>query len=463
MSQIFKAVTAGTPPSVATQYVTNNGTAVPSLNILNVLGTNGATTSAPGNSNTILVTSVGGFTPNPLQTITDFDDFLSSIRTGGSGGSPKLGWATVVSGWQQFAGEASNPGIIYNASSATGAPGTSDAILLDLGPTSEGAFLLGGSTLISNWVVNLGTLSNGTNRYISYIGLTDDSAVALSNNGVVQSQNGCFFKYSDNINSGNWQIVCGNAGTYTIVNTNVAATIGFHNFGITINSTATSVTFTIDGITVGTAIITNIPNNIVVGPCILLESVIGNLQFFYVDLYYYNQVLNAARPGVIPSISEPSWALIHSTSISGTPSTITYNSGLTSYNKIMLEFVSVVCSTQATQWTMKLSADGGSTSMNATIAGSNPTALFTANGAPFVLCGSGSNVFGTAGVNGVIIMDNPNLTNIKSGSISIYTTTTTSRASISSFSTTAQYAQINYIQLSGSGTFNSGTINVYGM
>ena len=65
MSQIYKSGVSGpVPPSVATSYLTDDGTAVPALNILNVLGNdsivdndNGIATTGSGNTVTAVLTN----------------------------------------------------------------------------------------------------------------------------------------------------------------------------------------------------------------------------------------------------------------------------------------------------------------------------------------------------------------------------------------------------------------------
>ena len=80
MSQVIKNLASGpVPPSVATSYVTDNGTAIPAANVLNVLGGTGIITSAdPNGGNTIHVTVVNdSFTWSEKTT-----SFAAAIQNG---------------------------------------------------------------------------------------------------------------------------------------------------------------------------------------------------------------------------------------------------------------------------------------------------------------------------------------------------------------------------------------------
>jgi len=278
MSQAGSFNTAGgnVPVNVATSYVTDSGTAVPAVNILNVFS--GAVTGTTGSGNTV---TVPGFFPNKV--INEFDDFLCI-------GNPlnKLQWATLGSldPASVPTRQNTNPGQLIFLSGST--PG----ILLNATDNATTPpFKLGSGSLNVNWVIDLTTLSAVANRYTVYIGLIDyTSAIANS-----VPNDGVFFKYTDNVNSGNWQIVCVNGGVATTANTSTAAATGFHNYGIQINAAGTSAAFTINGVTVANSpVATNLPTANI-GPSFETIVSAGNAPAMVLDLFYYTQNLTTGR------------------------------------------------------------------------------------------------------------------------------------------------------------------------
>lgn len=221
---------------------------------------------------------------SPSQVISDFDDLLSSNNTQ----LGKFNWGSIGgAGVTLTNGTATNPGILKLSQAGTGVGGTSTLIT----GNSAGSFVLGGGSLNINFVFDLVALSDGVNTYTLYLGLMDGTSLS---SGVVPVS-GCFFKYTNSVNAGNWQIVTEAASVATTANTTTAAATGFHNYGIQINAAATSIAFTINGVTVANSpLTTNIPTAQLM-PAILFNVSAGVVTAMDFDLFYYTQNLTTPR------------------------------------------------------------------------------------------------------------------------------------------------------------------------
>lgn len=105
-------------------------------------------------------------------------------------------------------------------------------------------------------VTRIPTLSNGTNRFSDRLGFID---------GVDEGSNpedmndGCFFKYSDNVNSGRWQGVCMTSDTSSTCDTGITVAANtWYRLTLAVNSAGNSVDFMTDG-TSRCQVTTNIP------------------------------------------------------------------------------------------------------------------------------------------------------------------------------------------------------------
>lgn len=219
-------------------------------------------------------------TPSPtFQTVSDFDDFLGM---GSANPFPKMGFRcnhVPV----KVSGTANNPGILQLPN------GIAEGNSLCMTSDEPLPWLLGGGTLAVTWIVDLVALSDVTNTYAIYIGISDTSTIAAG----VKPQNGVWFEYTDGVNSGKWQIVCGSGGVYTATNTSITATTGFNNFTLLVNSAGTSVSYKINGVTVGT-VASNIPS-VVLGPSVVSEVISNDVSVTNIDLFWYEQTLTNSR------------------------------------------------------------------------------------------------------------------------------------------------------------------------
>lgn len=235
----------------------------------------------------------------PLQNIQDFDDFICINSTVPVAGKFLWIFQSDNSLVEVFTTSPTNPGQIILISEVINVLPVAYLAMIDSSGLDNGPFQFGGGTFSSNLLVNLGTLSNSTNRYTSYIGLTNAPNNTTTNWGGfgLPPDLGIYFQYSDNVNGGRWQAVTNNSGIITSVDTGIAATNSFTNFGISINASATSVSFFINGIqTANSPITTNIPSQAMT-PCVYVVGATGGtiVPNQFVDLWYYSQSLTIAR------------------------------------------------------------------------------------------------------------------------------------------------------------------------
>lgn len=105
-----------------------------------------------------------------------------------------------------------------------------------------------------------------------------------TNDTIANFTNGCYFRYSDNVNSGNWQGVCED-GTESVCDTTTSVTADtWYRLTLIVNAAGTSVDFNIDGVNKCT-ITTHIPSS---STLLSFESLINkdtgtSARDFYLD------------------------------------------------------------------------------------------------------------------------------------------------------------------------------------
>ena len=197
----------------------------------------------------------------------DEDEFAGTTTAG------KLNWAITTNG--------------TGASGQTGTYGVNGTekafgvLQIDTGTTATGRAVLnrlvnqiqlGYSEYEQVWRLALEELSTGTERFFVQVGFIDNTAAGEPVDGV-------YFRYSDNVNSGNWQCICREGSVETVSNTSVAANTNYNIFRININSAGTSAEFRINNVLVAT-VATNIPSTAgnLTGIGVKIEKTVGTTQ-----------------------------------------------------------------------------------------------------------------------------------------------------------------------------------------
>lgn len=238
-------------------------------------GTGISITNADGTGGDPTITATGGTPPgyDVLSTVSIVDDFF-----GTSTGSVKVfafGWQFSSFDATETYAEAGHPGIISNTGAAQGVCALSQATISN----NPGA-TFGSGVITCNWIVKIST-AMGSGKVVG-IGMID----------TITPDNGVYFYYDSNVNSGNWVLKNNKAGAITTTNTATAVTSGWHNLQITVNAAGTSVNYTADGVSLGD-IATNIPI-CTMAPGVFFSGTPAQ-GLFKLDLCYFTQVLTTPR------------------------------------------------------------------------------------------------------------------------------------------------------------------------
>jgi hypothetical protein len=218
------------------------------------------------------------------QNILMRDDFFAS-----SGGVSDIGFNTGGGG----SGGGNKPDTTNGTNAHPGVWSVfSSGVFANWTLNTAAVFYFGGGAIIADFVAKIPTLSTASDRVDFCIGFTDGAEPGVTN--------GVFFHYRDNLNSGKWVLQTTAASTTTTTNTASTVDTNWHRYTITVNAAATSVTFSIDGSSVGT-IATNIPT---AGGTAGLRATFSSInagastgaQMLIVgDLFSYYQALTVAR------------------------------------------------------------------------------------------------------------------------------------------------------------------------
>jgi hypothetical protein len=178
------------------------------------------------------------------------DDFVSPISYNGNNviinSTMTVGLGGSGASVSRIQGETNHPGIVRMSTGSTAAGITEIAMAYD----TAAPVVFGGPTWVFTTQTRSNTISTSAQRYTSYNGFYDSAAT-------LAPANGCYFKYSDNVNSGKWQGTCRSSSSETTcdpVNASSTAAAAvtastWYDLRVTVNAAANLATFTMKNAT----------------------------------------------------------------------------------------------------------------------------------------------------------------------------------------------------------------------
>lgn len=228
---------------------------------------------------------------SPQKYVILSDDFCTSNI------ASTLGWGQAIanSGVVQinistgFVDLDTHPGQILLSTGTASASGSA-LVRLSASGNDRGPFVVGGGSISTTWDVYLGALSDGTDTYTIYCGLTSGSDFNEPNDGL-------YFVYSHGINSGNWQVKTAQSGSRTTGDSSTAVTANtWYRLRVDINAAGTEANFYVNDVllTNGT-IATTIPTARFGASVQIVKSVGTASRSIAVDLFTFYKELTISR------------------------------------------------------------------------------------------------------------------------------------------------------------------------
>jgi hypothetical protein len=211
------------------------------------------------------------------------EDFISNSSADRVG----LGWRGVASG--TGAGDTTaNPDLSFRPGQVQLNTGTTATGMSNIYSDSRGEpILIGGGEEIE-FAVNIPTLADATDNFDLRLGLCDADTSDCTD--------GVYIEY-DRDSSTNWRYATASNSTRTKASSTTAVTTGWHRFKIAVNSNATSITFSVDGVTLGTTT-TNIPTaagRTTEGSFTIIKQAGTTSRTIKIDYFQYRQTFTTAR------------------------------------------------------------------------------------------------------------------------------------------------------------------------